>query len=178
MSWEDLLGSTTQTEDESLVLEPGEVVLARESDVLMDNDERLEEVILTNRHLILGRYERASLFTIQMVYLHCPLRRLRNEDGSLEIHVTRSKGSHAVTLVFGKEPVMLRFGRGTRRVQEEWAQRIANAADRAPQGRAKNHAPKKKSPLVTRRCIGCQAPLTGRKGEVVTCEYCDTRQVL
>lgn len=177
MSWETLLGPTTQTEDEGLELEPGEVVLAQESNVLMDTEKMLEEVILTNRHLILGRHERTGLFTTRLVYLHCPLRRLRNEDGSLEIHVTRSKGRHVVTLVFGKEPVSLRFGRGTKHGAEQWAQRIADATNKAPKAPVKA-ASSKKGALVTKRCIGCQAPLTGRKGQAVACEYCDTRQVL
>lgn len=31
---------------------------------------------------------------------------------------------------------------------------------------------------VTRRCVGCHAPLAGRVGASVTCPYCDTRQTL
>ena len=32
--------------------------------------------------------------------------------------------------------------------------------------------------VVSKRCIGCHAPLTGKRGEKVTCPYCDTVQVL
>ena len=32
--------------------------------------------------------------------------------------------------------------------------------------------------VVSVRCIGCHAPLTGKRGERVTCPYCDTEQVL
>ena len=32
--------------------------------------------------------------------------------------------------------------------------------------------------VVSARCIGCHAPLTGKRGEKVTCPYCDTVQVL
>lgn len=31
---------------------------------------------------------------------------------------------------------------------------------------------------VTTKCIGCMAPITGRKGETVKCKYCDTSQTL
>lgn len=31
---------------------------------------------------------------------------------------------------------------------------------------------------VTRKCIGCMAPLTGVKGSIVKCKYCDTKQTL
>lgn len=44
--------------------------------------------------------------------------------------------------------------------------------------------PRKKAELperpmtVTKRCMGCHAPIVGRKGSVVTCGYCDTKQTL
>lgn len=28
------------------------------------------------------------------------------------------------------------------------------------------------------RCIGCKAPITGKKGAVAICKYCDTEQTL
>lgn len=31
---------------------------------------------------------------------------------------------------------------------------------------------------VTKKCVGCHAPLSGRQGASVTCPYCDTRQTL
>lgn len=31
---------------------------------------------------------------------------------------------------------------------------------------------------VTKRCMGCHAPLSGRTGSTVTCPYCDTKQTL
>lgn len=31
---------------------------------------------------------------------------------------------------------------------------------------------------VTKRCMGCHAPLSGRAGSTVTCPYCDTKQTL
>lgn len=31
---------------------------------------------------------------------------------------------------------------------------------------------------VTKKCVGCHAPLSGRSGATVTCSYCDTRQTL
>lgn len=33
-------------------------------------------------------------------------------------------------------------------------------------------------PYTTKNCIGCTAPLSGRKGQTVRCEYCDTYQIL
>ena len=31
---------------------------------------------------------------------------------------------------------------------------------------------------VSKRCVGCHAPLSGITGEEVICSYCDTKQVL
>ncbi len=32
--------------------------------------------------------------------------------------------------------------------------------------------------MVSTPCVGCHAPLSGRKGSIVTCPYCDTKQTL
>lgn len=32
--------------------------------------------------------------------------------------------------------------------------------------------------VVARKCQGCHAPLSGRRGSTVTCPYCDTKQML
>lgn len=42
----------------------------------------------------------------------------------------------------------------------------------------KKQPQKKVSPIITKKCIGCGAPLSGRKGTVQHCSYCDTDQVL
>ncbi|MCC8140802.1 MAG: hypothetical protein LIO67_10995 [Lachnospiraceae bacterium] len=31
---------------------------------------------------------------------------------------------------------------------------------------------------VTKKCIGCMAPLSGKKGDYIICKYCDTEQTL
>lgn len=35
-----------------------------------------------------------------------------------------------------------------------------------------------KPTIITTKCSSCGAPITGEKGQVVTCEYCDTKQTL
>lgn len=42
----------------------------------------------------------------------------------------------------------------------------------------KNAEPPQRPMTVTKRCVGCHAPIVGRKGSVVTCSYCDTKQTL
>lgn len=46
-------------------------------------------------------------------------------------------------------------------------------------GQPRKKAELPKRPMtVTKRCVGCHAPIVGRKGTVVTCSYCDTKQTL
>ena len=42
----------------------------------------------------------------------------------------------------------------------------------------KKQPEKKISPMITAKCIGCGAPLSGRKGTIQHCTYCDTDQVI
>ena len=41
-----------------------------------------------------------------------------------------------------------------------------------------NNAREQDLKRVTRYCMGCGAPITGVKGQVVHCEYCDMDQEL
>lgn len=52
---------------------------------------------------------------------------------------------------------------------------FAGAAAGTPEAPA---AADKPSAFVTQRCIGCHAPLSGKRGSMVTCPYCDTKQTL
>lgn len=36
----------------------------------------------------------------------------------------------------------------------------------------------KRPPVTSRKCVGCHAPISGRQGSMVTCEYCGTKQAL
>lgn len=177
MLWDSLWDSAERSDDDDLDLERGEVVIDRASDVYLETGERLEDFVLTNRHLILSKYERSGLLSMQQVYLHCPLNELRGEDGRPEVYLSKTKGPYAVTLVFGKETLRLRFGLGRKSVQETWAKRIAKAATQQMRTAGKA-AGAEDGALVTRPCIGCQAPITGRKGHAVVCDYCGTRQTL
>ena len=44
----------------------------------------------------------------------------------------------------------------------------------APSSKTKTNAPA----MVNAQCPGCHAPLSGRKGSLVTCPYCDTKTTL
>lgn len=73
-----------------------------------------------------------------------------------------------------------------------WQSAISQAVLALPQKVAPAHIPQTPSPKetspqspspslptsVTKKCIGCRAPLSGIQGQKVTCKYCDTEQVL
>lgn len=73
-----------------------------------------------------------------------------------------------------------------------WQSAISQAVLALPQKVAPAHIPQIPSPKetspqnpspslptsVTKKCIGCRAPLSGIQGQKVTCKYCDTEQVL
>lgn len=42
----------------------------------------------------------------------------------------------------------------------------------------KSHGETTRPAMADARCRGCHAPLSGRKGAMVTCPYCDTKQTL
>ena len=45
-------------------------------------------------------------------------------------------------------------------------------------GTTRNAEKKDPPKIVTKSCIGCGAPVTGKEGEVAICDYCDTKQTL
>lgn len=73
-----------------------------------------------------------------------------------------------------------------------WQSAISQAVLALPQKVDPAHIPQTPSPKetspqnpspslptsVTKKCIGCRAPLSGIQGQKVTCKYCDTEQVL
>lgn len=73
-----------------------------------------------------------------------------------------------------------------------WQSAISQAVLALPQKVDPAHIPQTPSPKetspqnpspslptsVTKKCMGCRAPLSGIQGQKVTCKYCDTEQVL
>ncbi len=45
-------------------------------------------------------------------------------------------------------------------------------------GNMKSEIDRQQNGVVTKRCVGCGAPLSGMSGDSVVCSYCDTRQNL
>lgn len=193
-------------------LEPGEFTIMQESSVILldrSGEERLDEVVLTNKNLVLVNTASQGLFKRTRYLKRCPLERIASPNGIPQAIVSKHKNDYRLQVVFDDETVALRFPANPKRTAERWAEGIRNAAlgnlsgirteDVLPPevadlvdgakgifgavfagGKKQSNAPEasKRPARITKKCVGCHAPLTGRAGETVTCAYCDTKQTL
>ena len=189
-------------------LEPGEFVIMQEASVKLDNDTNLDELVLTNQNLILVTTMAQGLFKRSKFVKRCPLDKLRTAQDEPQAFVTKYREDYFLQVIFADETLSLSFPSNPKRTAERWAEAIQNAAvgnfsnirtdDALPPEIAdfvdgakgafgaifsggkkkseKNGAARPAS--VTRKCVGCRAPISGRVGNTVTCPYCDTKQTL
>ena len=189
-------------------LEPGEFIIMQEASVALEDGESLDELVLTNQNLVLVNTVPRGLFKRETFVKRCPLARIRQTNGSPQVVATKYRDNYYLQVVFDDETVSLNFPSNPKRTAERWAEGIRNAAlgDLAGIRTEESLPPEiagfvdgakdvlgsifagstsKKSEgrpsvpaTVNKKCVGCHAPLSGRKGETVTCPYCDTKQTL
>lgn len=193
-------------------LEPGEFTIMQESSVILldrSGEERLDEVVLTNKNLVLVNTASQGLFKRTRYLKRCPLDRITSPNGIPQAIASKHKNDYRLQVVFDDETIALRFPANPKRTAERWAEGIRNAAlgnlsgirteDVLPPevadlvdgakgifgavfagGKKQSNTPEtsKRPARITKKCVGCHAPLTGRAGETVTCAYCDTKQTL
>lgn len=193
-------------------LEPGEFTIMQESSaILLDRsgEENLDEVVLTNKNLVLVNTAPQGLFKRTRYLKRCPLDRIASPNGIPQAIASKHKNDYRLQVVFDDETIALRFPANPKRTAERWAEGIRNAAlgnlsgirteDVLPPevadlvdgakgifgavfagGKKRSNTPEasKRPARITKKCVGCHAPLTGRAGETVTCAHCDTKQTL
>lgn len=193
-------------------LEPGEFTIMQESSVILldrSGEERLDEVVLTNKNLVLVNTASQGLFKRTRYLKRCPLERIASPNGIPQAIASKHKNDYRLQVVFDDETIALRFPANPKRTAERWAEGIRNAVlgnlsgirteDVPPPevadlvdgakgifgavfagGKKQPNTPEasKRPARITKKCVGCHAPLTGRAGETVTCAYCDTKQTL
>ena len=193
-------------------LEPGEFTIMQESSVILldrSGEERLDEVVLTNKNLVLVNTASQGLFKRTRYLKRCPLDKIASPNGVPQAIASKHKNDYRLQVVFDDETIALRFPANPKRTAERWAEGIRNAAlgnlsgirteDVLPPevadlvdgakgifgavfagGKKQANTPEtsKRPARITKKCVGCHAPLTGRAGETVTCAYCDTKQTL
>lgn len=204
-------------------LEPGEFVIMQTDQVRFGDSsytEQLDELVLSNRNIIIVASTSAGLFRRTSKTYKLPLECIACPNGMPQVMALKRGGECHVQVVFETETISFGFSGERKRTAERWADGIRRAAvgdlarirtedsampkelldlaDGAKQvfgavfagGSAvaggasampSNSAPvqkAKKPPMVSRKCNGCHAPLSGREGAVVTCEYCGMKQTL
>ncbi len=153
-----------------------------------------DELILTTLKII---YIKKNVFgMIQGVYYY-PLNRLKQAvQGKL------TSGTATLDLYFFNDVESFNFGSANSRKIKKWIKEIYNVTDNITVSSVSNtESPyintsrnllnqfseigkqikntvtsNNESIKVSKKCIGCSAPLVGKKGEVVRCKYCDTDQ--
>jgi hypothetical protein len=197
-------------------LDPGEFVVLQQSGVWLltdDGQDHLDELVLTNTHLILVATVSEGLFHSSRYLKRLPLEETLDDAGRPRVFVGKRRDKSVLSVSFATDSISLVFGDGSITAAKRWAESISSAAvgdldgvdtsdgsmdalgDFTDQVKGmidsslgtslrkkpnKEHSkPAVEGPhVITARCIGCHAPLVGRKGQIVTCSYCDTRQTL
>ncbi len=167
-----------------------------------------DELVLTNVALVvihksimddIKDIERFSLDQVKVVNGVPQALLGASSSGEQQLHVHFSHGVEAFTLgradndPGGLLDVLLISPRDKeKRNIAAWQSAISQAVLALPQKVAPAHIPQTLSPketspqkasspsplAVTKKCMGCRAPLSGVQGQKVTCKYCDTEQVL
>lgn len=192
-------------------LVPGEFVILQESNVRLGtatNSEKLTEVVLTDRNLILVNDISRGLFHSERMLKRFPLTELQRYEDEAQAPVVKQKNLFCIQAVFSDETVSILFTDGARRTAERWSRAIQQAAagdfnnidssnllppdvtnlvDSAKDlfdalgTKQKKEPAKRNTPkpvAISGRCSGCHAPLAGQPGAIIACPYCDTRQTL
>lgn len=193
-------------------LEPGEFVILQESSVTLyegSNETKLDELLLTNKSLILVNTATRGLFQHTRYLKRCPLNEISRSNDVTQAMVSKFRNDYRLQVVFRDETIVLRFPANPKRGAERWADAILNVSqgnyagiqtgDYLPpeitnivdgardafgslfaggKSRTPETPPKNAPASVTKKCVGCHAPVTGRVGTTVTCPYCDTKQTL
>lgn len=192
-------------------LDPGEFVIMQETPAKLHSGktvDKLDEVVLTNRHLILVCSQQQGLFQKRRLLKRCPLEQTLDSQGFPQVVTTQLRDKNILQVLFSGENISVSFPNKSKQTVIRWAEGIRNAAvGNLGEIKTENPLPdeladfvdgaknvvgtlfgKKSTPaaearkgaraMVARKCQGCHAPLTGRAGDSVTCLYCDTKQTL
>ena len=188
-------------------LEPGEYVILQTLPVnLIDGNDKepLDEVVLTDRTLILVSTVSTGLFSSKRYLKRCPLDHVSYSADEPVVMVLKRGDTYWLQASFEGESISLEFPNNPRQEAKRWSAAIKHAIEgdfdsintsflppreigdflEKVTGAAKSVGlggkPSEKAPTrrTSKKCIGCHAPLTGIKGHVVTCEFCGIKQTL
>lgn len=108
-------------------LEPGEFVILQESSVtLYENsaETKLDELLLTNRSLILVNTASRGLFQHTRYLKRCPLEEISHHNDVAQVMAVKFRNDYRLQVVFRDETIVLRFPTNPKRGAERWADAI------------------------------------------------------
>lgn len=109
-----------------------EFILLQEDNVKLGttgSSERLTEVVLTNKHIILVNDVTRGLFKTERLLKRCPLSNLQRYEGEAQTPILKQKDHYCLQLAFADEAISILFTDGSRRTVERWSRAIQNAAN-------------------------------------------------
>lgn len=182
---------------ENLPLQPNECVILQSTSVLHRGFCMTfsAELILTNLNVFsVKRGMRRKIKDLRKY----PLNQLKKMDGIPQILQGKNprNGASELHIVFNDSQEAFEFQSNSKKQIKQWIdevykvfgveEEIAKKATGSFFNKLKSGINSVKSIFteekhtvnITTKCIGCMAPLTGKKGELVKCKYCDTKQTL
>lgn len=93
-----------------------------------DDEEELEEVVLTNKNLILVNEVSLGLFKRETMLKRCPLDQMLNDLGMPSLVVSKLDNTWWLQASFGVDVIRLRHPSGTRHPVDQWADAMSKAA--------------------------------------------------
>lgn len=116
--------------DEEYNLQPGEVVIMQGNKAVLHSGkdrEALDEIVLTNKNLILVNEVSTGLFTTQRLLKRCPLDSIACPEGSPQAFLGKKKDEYVLQVVFEQESITLAFPANPKREAKRWADAIKYA---------------------------------------------------
>lgn len=114
--------------DEEYNLTPGEVVIMHSDRVVLHSGQErdtLDEIVLTNRNLILINEVPTGLFRSQRLLKRCPLNSIARPEGSPQAFLGKKKNNeYVLQVIFERETITLSFPANPKREAKRWAEAI------------------------------------------------------
>lgn len=147
----------------------------------------VDELILTNWNLI---YVNKSMWGSVKDIQKFPVSKIKTLNGAAQAILNKQNGRLQLQIFFADGQETFEFQYHPKREITKWIHEINMVISQLPfqteefwenDGRDSDGALEEGVAgygMVTGKCIGCRAPLSGVKGQRVRCKYCDTEQNL
>lgn len=112
-------------------LDPGEFVVLQQSGVWLltdDGQDYLDELVLTNTHLILVATVSEGLFHSSRYLKRLPLEETLDDAGRPRVFVGKRRDKSVLSVSFATDSISLVFGDGSITAAKRWAESISSAA--------------------------------------------------